>query len=419
MTIFSAFAESVCVSSLQNIIYPAVLHRLGLHLMGYLNIHPHMSLRRHSGIYSVQHSADHFNLARRYLYLLFVHLQTDMLLGSFQGHSDDEHNVQEVRYASVNQVRSLWLEGEAVAVWCGWWGIIRRSEAERPSGLISLTTGHTPEPLNPGLHSVRSLPPGTHPRGQPQCFGWTLATTRAKLCMMTPPCFPHRSPTHRSPERVSVCFCLLRCLWLSHWFMLGSQPEPEGKQTHSHTCLHVWGTTDTCSYISFVCTSLWLRLKLNIMLPFIWLQFTHEEKQGADLAQSQGVDALSLCVSVYLKTQTIRKLHMCFMTDTLTGVYHRRARAWARSAHSAAGIDWALRDRRWCHGCCISVGRPCCCLLKGLNLTRWGLYVVPWDHVGSASGAKRAGSLTTIKITKYTKVIFWDKVELICGGSEH
>lgn len=155
----------MCVSSLQNIIYPAVLHRLGLHLMGYLNIHPHMSLRRHSGIYSVQHSTDHFNLARHFLYLLFVHLQTDLLLGSFQGHSDDEHNVQEVLYASVNQVLSLWSEEEAVAVWCGWWGIIRRSEAKRPSGLISLTTGRTPEPLNPGLHSVRSLPTGTHPGG--------------------------------------------------------------------------------------------------------------------------------------------------------------------------------------------------------------------------------------------------------------
>lgn len=43
--------------------------------------------------------------------------------------------------------------------------MVRPSEAERPGGLISLTTGRTPEPLNPGLHSVRSQPPGTHPRG--------------------------------------------------------------------------------------------------------------------------------------------------------------------------------------------------------------------------------------------------------------
>ena len=35
----------------------------------------------------------------------------------------------------------------------------RGSEPERPSGVSSLTTGRTPEPLNPGLHSVRSAAP--------------------------------------------------------------------------------------------------------------------------------------------------------------------------------------------------------------------------------------------------------------------
>lgn len=53
------------------------------------------------------------------------------------------------------------------------------------------------------------------------------------------------------PERVSVCFCLLRCLWLSRSFMLSSQAEPDGEQTWAN----VKGTDNTrFGVLGLVCT---------------------------------------------------------------------------------------------------------------------------------------------------------------------
>ena len=75
--------------------------------------------------------------------------------------------VQAVWYASVVQPQLLWLDGGRD---CGSAGVAGGavsggSEPERPSGVSSLTTGRTPEPLNPGLHSVRSTAPGDSSRG--------------------------------------------------------------------------------------------------------------------------------------------------------------------------------------------------------------------------------------------------------------
>lgn len=116
--------------------------------------------------------------------------------------------------------------GEAVS-----WG----TEPERPSGVSSLTTGRTPEPLNPGLHSVRSAAPWDSSRGALTAPVFWLdprhSQSRAAHDDPPPPSPRLNQGRKYSPERVSVCSCFLRCLWLSHSFTLSSQPGPGSKQT--------------------------------------------------------------------------------------------------------------------------------------------------------------------------------------------
>lgn len=104
--------------------------------------------------------------------------------------------------------------------------MVRPSEAERPGGLISLTTGRTPEPLNPGLHSVRSQPPGTHPRGALTAPVFWLDPGHIQSQAVHDPFPPPQPPpttrlnwVHKySPGLASVRFCFLRCSWLSRSF---------------------------------------------------------------------------------------------------------------------------------------------------------------------------------------------------------
>ena len=121
----------------------------------------------------------------------------------------------------------------------------RGSEPERPSGVSSLTTGRTPEPLNPGLHSVRSAAPlgliqggfnspgvlvGPSPQPEPSCVH---DDPPPPLLL---PLLPRLNQDHKySPERVSVCSCLLRCLWPSHSFMLSPLAANKVSRTHTDT----------------------------------------------------------------------------------------------------------------------------------------------------------------------------------------
>lgn len=134
--------------------------------------------------------------------------------------------------------------------WCGCWGSVRGSEPERPSGVSSLTTGRTPEPLNPGPHSARSTAPWDSSRGALTApVFWLDSRHSQSRAVHDDSPSPRLNQDHKySPERVSVCSCFLRCLWLSHSFMLSSQPEPGSTQTHTHTCRHVEGTENTCSH---------------------------------------------------------------------------------------------------------------------------------------------------------------------------
>lgn len=98
-----------------------------------------------------------------------------------------------------------------------WWVVVRPSEAERPSGLISLTTGRTPEPLNPGLHSVRSQPPGTHPRGALTALVFWLDLGHIQSQAVHDPPNTRLNWVHKySPGLASVRFCFLRCSRLIH-----------------------------------------------------------------------------------------------------------------------------------------------------------------------------------------------------------
>lgn len=140
------------------------------------------------------------------------------MLSSFQGHRvrctlfRKCGILQWSRFSLCGWRRRLW------QCWCVWWSSVRGSEAERPSGVSSLTTGRTPEPLNPGLHSARSTAPRDSSRALTAPVFWLDPRQR-------PP--PHKY----SPEGVSVCSCFLWCLWLSHSFTLSPQPGPGGKQT--------------------------------------------------------------------------------------------------------------------------------------------------------------------------------------------
>lgn len=154
-----------------------------------LNIHTHMGLHTRSAMFSLQRSMDHSNLAQHFLLSTSCSLGNRHLVWIISGAQSDVHIVQEVWYASLVQVQSLRLGKEVVAVLVWLMGQhqgLRGSEAQR---LISLTTGRTPEPLNPGLHSVRSTALWDSSRGAltAQCFGWTLATARAVHDDPTPP----------------------------------------------------------------------------------------------------------------------------------------------------------------------------------------------------------------------------------------
>lgn len=150
--------------------------------------------------------------------------------------------VEGVWYASVLHVLSLRLGGRG----CGSAGVAGGaasggSEPERPSGVSSLTTGRTPEPLNPGLHSVRSAAPWDSSRGALTAPVFWL-DPRHSLSRavhddsLRPPVLPRLHQDHKySPERVSVCSCFLRCLWPSHSFMLSSLAANKHTRTHADT----------------------------------------------------------------------------------------------------------------------------------------------------------------------------------------
>lgn len=124
-------------------------------------------------------------------------------------------------------------------LWQRWWGSVGGSEPERPSGVSSLTTGRTPEPLNPGLHSVRSAAPWDSSRGALTAPVFWLDPRHSQSRAVhddPPPPPPRLHQDHKySPERVSVCSCFLRCLWPSHSFTLSSLAANKHSRTHADT----------------------------------------------------------------------------------------------------------------------------------------------------------------------------------------
>lgn len=114
------------------------------------------------------------------------------------------------------------------------------SEPERPSRVISLTTGRIPEPLNPGLHTVRTTAPWDSSRGAltAPVFSLDPCHEQSGAAHNDPPPLPRLNWDHKySWERMPVCSCFLRCLWLSDSLTLSSQPGPGSIHTLT-PCTH-------------------------------------------------------------------------------------------------------------------------------------------------------------------------------------
>lgn len=145
--------------------------------------------------------------------------------------------------------------------WCDWWGSIGGSEPERPSRVSSLTTGRTPEPLNPDLHSVRSIAPWDSSRGgfnSPGVLVGPSPPARAELCMTTPLLPPASIRTINTVQRGCLCVPASSGVYgsLTHSCWARSQ-WPGSKQAlalpHMPTFLR-HQKTPALTYIKFVCT---------------------------------------------------------------------------------------------------------------------------------------------------------------------
>lgn len=129
--------------------------------------------------------------------------------------------------------------------WCAWWGSVGGSEPERPKWVSSLTTGRTPEPLNPGLHSVRSTAPWDSSRGALTAPVFWLdprhsQSWAAELCMTTPA--PPFSPPQSLPQiqpREGVCVYLLPQVFMA-LPLIHAELTVGGWHPQLHTCRHVY-----------------------------------------------------------------------------------------------------------------------------------------------------------------------------------
>ena len=115
-----------------------------------------MCLDTHSGMFPLRRCTYGTSFHRLLLYFFNTHL-----VGIISGARSDVHIVQEVWFASVvqDQCRRRWWPCAGEAGGSGGPG------ARGAPGVSSLTTGRTPEPLNPGLHSLRSAAPWDSSRG--------------------------------------------------------------------------------------------------------------------------------------------------------------------------------------------------------------------------------------------------------------
>lgn len=148
--------------------------------------------------------------------------------------------------------------------WCAWWGSVGGSEPERPSGVSSLTTGRTPEPLNPGLHFVRSIAPWDSSRGALTALVFWLDPRHSQSWDVH-----DNSTTSLSPASIITintvqrgCLCVpassgvYGCLTHSRW--AHSRRLAANKHSLLHTRRHVYSTKITCSskhrhmYISYL-----------------------------------------------------------------------------------------------------------------------------------------------------------------------
>lgn len=193
-------------------------------------------------------------------------------------------------------------------------------------------------------------------------------------------------------ERLCVP-CFLRCLWLSHSFMLSSRPGP-WQQTNmrasrrTHTCLrrqkHLLSQAQARILSLCVQTDKWLELKEHFCTADDSGRTT-EKKKNSGLVLLWSLNLIRghrrvLTVSLGFRTHAYCISVACVPHDRQAdrAVNHCHcARVRALSALSATIIDFGSRDRGWCHGPFTSVGCPPCCLPKGLRLSLWGPYVGP------------------------------------------
>lgn len=230
------------VSFLLTCIFGVVSHELNNHLCMGLWITP-------------QHSTDQFNLAQRFL----------LPASSVRGDTSCRDHLRGTEWCArcsgsvvCSSALALSLCGQSKRLRqsrCGCWGSVGGSEPERPSGVSSLTTGRTPEPLNRGLHFVRSAAPWDSSEGGFNSPGVLVGPSPQpelscawRLHQLSPP--PASFITINTVQRGCLCVPASSGVYcsLTHSCWAHSQSLAANKHSLSHTCRHAYGNKITCSH---------------------------------------------------------------------------------------------------------------------------------------------------------------------------
>lgn len=194
-----------------------------------------MCLDTQSGMFPLRRCTDGTSFHRLLIYFFNTHL-----VGIISGARSDVHIVQDVQ----DQCGRRWRP-------CAGGRLVGRGPGARGApGVSSLTTGRTPEPLDPGLHSLRSAAPWDSSRGALTAPLFWLDPRHVQSWAVCPP--SPLPPQSREgvcvllPPQVFIAFSLVHTvLTVRAW-------QQTNTCTHTQTCFktpaHTSTDTQVCVY---------------------------------------------------------------------------------------------------------------------------------------------------------------------------
>lgn len=216
----------------------------------------------------------------------------------------------------------------------GCWSGVGGSEPERPSRVISLTTGRIPEPLNPGLHTVRTTAPWDSSRGALTAPVFSLD-----------PCHERSGAAHNDPpvsigtintvERGSLCVPASSGVYGSLTRSRWARSQGLAAYTHSRLAHMQTGIKTTCSLqlrhiLRLVCADRRVTSTKNecgqVLVKQTWKQQKKNIKKELNLLShwmylgQTHADCLNLFPQTYILYIRMYRLHVCLMTDRMMGL---------------------------------------------------------------------------------------------------